>query len=235
MATSASAEQLESADTELPERQPRVEPSTLIEARAGPYYPEIDSEFEGRAAPFQKTFGSESRILVGFEYDRDVLASAFGTAALGVGFGYTRFTAYSLLADGSGKRAKEESSLTLLPVSLLAVGRLGVFMNEYDVPLVPYAKAGLGGAFWWANDGEGTAEADGVIGRGSSWGPHLALGGMLLLDALDRRAAATLHTSSGIRHSYVFVEWYGSWLGTFADNQMRVGARSWAAGLAFQM
>jgi hypothetical protein len=212
-----------------------VEPSTLIEARAGPYYPEVDSEFARRSAPFRATFGRESRLLLGFEYDRDVLAGTLGTIAIGVGFGYTRFSAHSLLGDGSRRRSKEESSLTLVPVSLLAVGRLGVLMNEYEVPLVPYGKAGVGGAFWWTRDGKGTAEEHDVIGRGSSWGPQVALGGMLLLDALDRRAAAHMHTSTGIRHSYFFVEWYGSWLGMFGRNQMRVGARSWAAGLAFQI
>ena len=99
---------------------------------------------------------------------------------------------------------------------------------------MPYAKLGLGYALWWSSDGEGTAHGDdGTPGRGSSYGAQWALGGMLLLDVLDRSSAVEMDTTTGVNNSYFFLEWYRSQLGT--SDQMKVGTSTWMLGLALEI
>jgi hypothetical protein len=160
---------------------------------------------------------------------------SFGTFGPGVGFGYTKFTGEAFLEDGT--TADDETTLSILPMYLVGVLRVDVISKTTPVPLVPYAKFGLGYAMWWTSDGRGVARAgDGSRGEDTSWGGQFALGGMLLLDALDRRAAASMDAGNGVNSSYVFLEWYNSSLNGFdSGNQMQVGTSTWMTGIALEM
>jgi hypothetical protein len=118
---------------------------------------------------------------------------------------------------------------------LVGVLRVDVLMRHFGVPIVPYAKGGLGYALWWVNDGVGIARDDvsGRKGSGVSYGPQWALGGMLLLDGLDEGSAKTLDNEAGINNSYLFGEWYQSKLG--GDSRMEVGTNTWVVGFAVEM
>ncbi len=205
-----------------------------FELRFGPYRPEVDSEFGG-AKPFGDTFGNDKRYLIGLEVDWQALrVPHFGSVGPGIGWGYTRFKADALLADGSGNRSAQATTLNIMPMYLVGVVRVDVLARETFVPLVPYAKLGLGYALWWSSDGEGTAHGDdGTPGRGSSYGAQWALGGMLLLDVLDRSSAVEMDTTTGVNNSYFFLEWYRSQLGT--SDQMKVGTSTWMLGLALEI
>ena len=61
----------------------------------------------------------------------------------------------------------------------------------------------------------------------------LILGGMLLLDVLDRSSAVEMDTTTGVNNSYFFLEWYRSQLGT--SDQMKVGTSTWMLGLALEI
>lgn len=205
-----------------------------FEARFGPYYPRVDSSVPGQ--PFKDTFGDTKRYMVGVEADWQALRIPhLGTLGPGLGWGYTRATGLARLTDHPDEVSDEETSLSIMPFYLVAVLRADVFMRDFGVPLVPYAKLGLGYALWWASDGGSTSRQNGVLGRGISYGPQYALGGMFLLDFLDQQTARDADNSLGINNSYVFGEWYGSELDAFGSkSRMNVGANTWVVGLAIE-
>lgn len=209
--------------------------NAAFELRFGPYRPEVDSELGG-AKPFDDTFGGDNRYLIGIEVDWQALRIPhFGSLGPGVGWGYTKFSADALLADGSGNRSAQSTTLNIMPMYLVGVLRVDVLARETFVPLVPYAKAGFGYALWWSSDGEGTAHADdGTVGRGASYGLQWALGGMLLLDIVDRTSAVEMDVTTGVNNTYFFLEWYRSQVGANGD-QMNLGTSTWMLGLALEI
>ncbi len=207
-----------------------------FELRLGPYKPNVDKEFSG-AKPFDQTFGDDTRMLFGIEVDWQALRiPMLGTLGPGVGWGYTRFSADALLADGSGNRSAQQTTLSIMPMYLVGVLRVDVLNREVGIPLVPYGKVGLGYALWWAGDGDGGSEVGGIKGKGSSYGFHYAVGGMLSLDFIDQTSAVEMDSTVGVNNTYVFFEWYGSQLDGFGSgDQMQVGTNTWTLGLALEI
>ncbi|HET7540722.1 MAG TPA: MXAN_2562 family outer membrane beta-barrel protein [Polyangiaceae bacterium] len=206
----------------------------LFEARFGAYYSRVDASVTG--SPYKDTFGTKTRFIVGFEGDwQAIRIPHLGTLGPGLGWGYTRSSGYARLTANKDQLSGEQTSLTIMPIYLVAVLRADVLPRELGVPIVPYAKLGLGTALWWSSDGGETAYADGVKGEGISYGPQFALGGMFLLDVLDRQTARDADMSLGINHSYVFAEWYVSELDAFGSNKyLNAGTNTWVVGLAFE-
>jgi hypothetical protein len=204
-----------------------------IEARFGRYIPQVDKTVPG--SPFKDAFGSSSRYMFGLEADWQVLRLPhLGTLGPGLGWGYTRATGKARIT-ASGLPSAEQTALSVMPFYLVAVLRADVFSRELGIPIVPYAKLGLGYALWWASDGGTVSRENGVLGKGISYGPQYALGGMFLLDFLDEQTARDADNSLGINNSYIFVEWFDSELDAFGSkNRMNVGANTWALGLAIE-
>ena len=205
-----------------------------LEARFGPYYPQVDKSVTG--SPFRDTFGTKKRYMFGLEADWQALRIPhLGTLGPGLGWGYTRATGKSKLTEQPSVVSDEDTALSVMPFYLVAVLRADVFMKEFGVPLVPYAKLGLGYALWWASDGGTTSSQNGVAGKGISYGPQYALGGMFLMDVLDQQTARDADNSLGINNSYFFAEWYGSELDAFGSkSRLNVGANTWVLGLAIE-
>ena len=206
----------------------------LVEARFGPYTPRVDHGLSG--TPFKDTFGTTKRYMFGLEADWQVVRIPhLGTLGPGLGWGYTRATGFARLTAQPGTLSGEQTALSVMPFYLVGVLRADVLMRDFGVPLVPYAKLGLGYALWWASDGGTTSRQNGVLGKGISYGPQYALGGMFLLDVLDQQTARDADNSLGINNSYFFAEWYGSELDAFGSkNRMNVGANTWVLGLAVE-
>ena len=203
-----------------------------FELRFGRYVPNIDDEFNG-PTPYETTFGNKDRYTFGLEVDWQALRIPYvGTLGPGFGVGYTHMSAPAFVT-GTGARAGENTGLMIIPMYVLGVLRADVIAKQTPVPLVPYAKLGLGSAIWRITNGGGTARADNLAGSGISWGPQFALGGMLLLDFFDTNSAKDLDNEVGINNSYFFMEWSVSKLG--AGNQLEVGTNTWALGLAFEI
>jgi hypothetical protein len=77
---------------------------------------------------------------------------------------------------------------------------------------------------------------DNTLGRGTSYGIHMALGVMFSLSWLDQRASSSLDESTGLRSIYIFGEWMNADLdGLGGKPQMHVGTSTWVLGLAAQM
>lgn len=204
-----------------------------VELRFGRYVPNIDKSVPG--APYQDVFGSSNRYIFGLEGDWQLIRFPhLGTLGPGLGWGYTRATGKALIT-ATGEPSAEDTALSVMPFYLVGVLRADVFARELNVPIVPYAKLGIGYALWWASDGGVTSREDGVLGRGISYGPQYAIGAMFLLDELDQQTARDADNSLGINHSYIFGELYNSNLSGFGSNsRLDVGTNSWVLGLALE-
>src|SRR5262249_38110783 len=162
-----------------------------LELRFGPYHPSVDDEFPG-TRPYATAFGADNKPLyVGIEFDWQLLRiPKLGTLGPGFGWGYTHSSAAATRVS-DGQPSPETTTLTIMPMYAVGVLRVDVFARELGIPIVPYAKAGLGYGLWWSGNDVQT------LGKGHSWGTEFALGGMLLLDSLDEHAAVELDNEWG--------------------------------------
>lgn len=206
-----------------------------LEARFGPYNPRVDASVPN-GTPYKDSFGDSTRYLLGLEADWQILRIPhLGTLGPGLGWGYTRSSGFARLTADLNQASDERTTLTVMPMYLVGVLRADVLAREFGIPVVPYAKLGMGYALWWASDGGETANAGNVKGKGISYGPQYALGGMLLLDFLDAQTARDADNSLGINNSYVFGEWYVSELDAFGSTKrLNVGTNTWVIGLAIE-
>jgi len=220
-------------DRKVPESPQNV----AFEFRIGRYVPNVDSEFDVQPGPYEYMFGNDSRYSFGVEVDYQALRIPYiGTLGPGFGVAYTKSNAMAFETDsGNTKRSAEKTSLAIFPMYAVAVHRADYIARETPIPIVPYFKLGLGFAFWTISVGDRTAEVAGEKGKGLSYGPQFALGGMFLLDAIDRSAANELDGNTGVNNSYFFAEWYVSQLDGFGGDHMNVGANTWVLGLAMEM
>lgn len=206
-----------------------------LELRFGPYSPRID---DGTLSPvYEDFFGDGTRYFFGVEIDWQAWRAPYiGTLGVGVGWAYTSMSAPNRISGEEGPPSgpiAQESTLNIMPMYAVGVLRVDVLAREVGIPLVPYGKLGFGYALWWVNDGVSTASTDeGIVGRDTSSGTHMALGGMFLLDVLDPGAARAMDSETGINNSYLFFEWSSS---NFDGPQMNVGSSNWVTGLAIEM
>lgn len=232
-----------------------------FELRIGPYYPQVDSEFGG-ASPYQTVFkdnpnkaenaaksgsGTETgtQIYFGAEFDYLPFRIPYvGVIGPGVGWGFVSASALTLIKTGeqAGQVSGETTTLTIMPMYLVAVLRVDELMRRTSVPFVPYAKFGLGVAPWKVSGAAGvvtyvdSTTNQQVRASDTTFGLHLALGGMLSLNFLDPKSAAQLDESTGVNHVYIYGEWMDSMLnGLGSRPQMHVGASTFVGGIAFDM
>jgi hypothetical protein len=209
-----------------------------IELRFGLYRPDIDSEFKGAMNPHQDFFGSKRRLMFQMEGDYQFF-NRFGTAAVSLSAGYFRETARSFVENSADptERSGDTTALTLYPLTAGLVYRFDVPVRRLNIPLVPYAKAGLTYTIWSISNGNGdvATTATGGRGRGGTPGWYGGVGLSFLLNFLDPTAARTFDSDSGVNRTYLFFELVhmdGSGLGR--KNVLHVGDDTWFAGLMFE-
>lgn len=230
-----------------------------LEVRGGPWYPNVDAEFGGRASPFADMFGASDRALLSLEIDWQALRINYlGSIGIGVGAGYTAAGGVAPItqtpmpadpAEWNRPNGGQETALAVIPMYAVGVLRLDVIARRTVVPLVPYVKFGLAYDYWWITNGDVLARRSVGLSPGANindpdieagatggtLGTHLALGMMLRLDFLEPRAARAWDLQMGVNHSYLFFEYVrhdASGIGS--RPQLRLDYESWATGLAFE-
>lgn len=237
--------------------------SFAAELRFGPYWPQVDNEFDSAPGPYEKVFDNDPQFYFGLEADWLPLRIPYvGAIGPGIGWGFTSASGRSLATDDApveepveGEDApeiEEDATLTIMPMHVSVVARFDELMLRTGIPIVPYAKFGLGFATWSASNPTGASivgpgctasdaekssderEAKGcVIGSDTTWGFHMALGGAISLNWIEPRSANNLYESVGIGHLYIFGEWMNAMLnGIGSRQQMRVGSSTFVTGLA---
>ena len=184
------------------------------------------------------------RALVGLEFDWQAIRIPWvGTLGPGIAASYTEMTDKSFTLAGT--RSAEDTNLDIYPMYLVAVLRADVFWTQYHVPLVPFAKAGIGAAYWQISNPGGTSTStttnasgttdNSIKGRGLTWGTQWAAGLAVALDSIDTGASRNLDNSVGINNTYIYGEYYLSALtGLGQQHPLLVGTSTWCAGLAFE-
>jgi hypothetical protein len=227
-----------------------------FEFKIGPYLPGIDGEFGGRATPYKDVFGyngankalgSGTGLLFSWELEYEIFRR-FGTLAVGGALSYfsksapaIKDTGSSATNDPTAERSGSTSTLTLLPMALLAVYRFDWLADRYRIPLVPYAKFGVNYTFWWMLlDGDtrkyvDTTTGKTLNGKGGTFGWQLNLGLAFRLDIIDQSAARMLDNEIGINHTYLFFEFCHNAANGFGSaHALGLGDSTWNAGLAFE-
>ena len=212
-----------------------------LEFRGGPYRPNIDSEAGLKGGPYESNYEKRKPWLLAVELDWQALRRPFvGTLGPGVGAGYWTISGRARFTQPhpGDPISAEESSLDIYPFYGVAVLRVDVLAREAHIPIVPYAKAGIGVALWRAYNTGGTSDQPDYspsTGKGHTFGTHLAAGVALHLDFLDPGAAASLDNSLGINNTYLFIEYMQSSLtGISQKHPLYVGSDTWSTGLAFE-
>jgi hypothetical protein len=224
-----------------PKRPNETPQNFAFEARFAAFSPEVDNDPSlGGNTPFGSSFGTSPKLLGGAEFDWEVLRiPGLGTLGPGAGASYMKAStkaAYAMKQPDGSTISGEDTSLEIIPIYAVAVLRVDVFWRSFGVPLVPWAKLGLGCALWRASNTLGTSTFQGVSGTGHTLGTHVALGIGLNLNVFDAYAAKNFDTSVGVNNTYLFAEWTRedlSGLGTQSD-PMRVGGTAWTFGLALE-
>jgi hypothetical protein len=206
-----------------------------FELRFSPYRPAVDSAPGLTGAPFSRTFGDNPRLMVSAEFDWQALRIRhFGSLGPGLTAGYTSF-ARPAYFTGSNTTSAQKTNFEVAPFLLQAVLRVDVLATDLGIPIVPYAKAGIGAGYWRAYGADGTTTVNNKSAKGVSFGPSYAVGAAFLLDFLDRTTAASADEASGINNTYLFGEFWGAELSNFGSTKaMHVGDRTFALGLAFE-
>ena len=208
-----------------------------LEFRFAPYRPRIDEAPEIKGTPYKDTFGTLQRLEIAIEIDWQALRIPHvGTLGPGLSAGYTSMGDKAKLKSDPTKSSAEDTTLEIYPLYGVVVFRADAVMRELHLPLVPYAKMGLGMAFWRASNSLGTSSADNVSGKGHTVGAQFAVGISLHLNEFDNAASRNLDNSVGINHTYAFFELMSAQLtGLGQTHALFVGANTWVTGLAFEM
>lgn len=227
-----------------------------VELRFGPYLPGVDSAFSATGpTPYADHFGNAfdpkrgngTQLLAGLEVDWQILRIPhLGTIGPGLGVSYTQANGISFETANPGVQAGT-STLQIIPMYGVAVLRADVFMREAHIPLVPYAKAGIGVAYWRSSNDSGTSSvpvntgtagttgAPLRSGEGATWGTQFGLGVALQLNIFDQQAAKNFDTNYGVNNSYAYVELVRIGLDGFGNGTSMILANTtFCAGLAVE-
>ncbi len=221
--------------------------------RLGPYVPAIDDQVNdpsaGTAGPYEPMFGGYA-ILPVLDVERFFLYQ-YGQLGAGVSIGYMGKKAHpwqagSDPADPKRPRSSgDENTFRLFPLSLNATYRFTMLDDEFGIPFVPYARAGLAYYVWWIKAPSGDFAKACVGGgtdsmcpttsaRGATFGIVGAIGLALRAERVDAAAARSMR-ESGIEHAGVYAEWnVGKVDGFGSDKKLAVGDSTWFAGVDFE-
>ena len=235
---SAPAARAAESDTARVEELSGVPPRFQFELRFGFYRPRVDSEAGLNGQPFKEIFGGDSELLFELGLDYQVWRG-FGVVYAGASLGFVQYLGKALTS--TGEKTADTTVFNLLPLRLGAGYAFDKFWDWWGVPLLPYVEGGLDYYIWWVLDGVGDVaswddgQGNSRSARGGIFGGHLSVGMKLLLDALDREAAGNLEAQTGVKNSFLFVEYSWSWIDGFGSgDHMNLGDDTIMFGLAME-
>lgn len=202
------------------------------------YRPDIDSEFNGTAAPYAAIFGTSRPLMFQLLFDRSLWMTEVGTLDIGFGAGYWQVWGLGIAPNGA---RGDSTTLMVIPLTLAVGYRVDVFYDKWHVPFEPYARLALVDYLWWASTAgqvstapNGSGQA--VRGQGGTFGWSATLGIALVLDFFDPTLARQMDQDTGINRTLLFFEVSTSSVDDFGSKkswQLGPGYYMWGAGLQF--
>lgn len=220
--------------------------------RVGPYVPQIDAQLGMSSnGPYGQMFGGYS-LLPMLDVDR-ILWRGFGQLGIGVSAGFLSKTAHAWVigcatcTPGNPDRPRspgDKNSFRMIPLQVTAVYRLTTLDDDYGVPIVPYARGGLGYYAWWSTGPNGSfaSSCTGPTMPGcattKAFGASLGLVGSIGLairaERIDSAAARSMR-ESGIEHAGFYAEYSLAKVDGFgSSSKLAVGDNTWFAGVDFE-
>jgi hypothetical protein len=213
-ASSASAQMDE--DLIPPEYSFECPEGFALEARVGPYHPDLGDSFDSFFSGDDGPLLAMELDVIGYRLD-DVLYVGGGG-----GIGWMNFTGKT--RDMAGAQTSEDTSFEVVPLNLVAVLRVDVLARQLGIPFLFAGKLGYQWAHWSAESG-GQDDASGWS-LGLVYGAQIALD----LDTFEPSAARRMDEEWGINHSFLFLELFGFEPG---GDSLDIGDLTWTAGLGF--
>ncbi len=167
-----------------------------LELGAGPYRPNIDSEFDGKT-PFRDIFTGAPGPMYRVHLAKAVFDGA-GTVEVGLRTGFFRKTGHALADDGT--RTSDKTTFNIIPTSLTLTYRADQIYEYARIPLVPYARVAFERYNWWVT------KEDKWKKRGATNGWSGTLGLALMIDFLDPDAARDLGNEVGVAHTALYFD-----------------------------
>ena len=220
-----------------------------VSVAVGPYTPQIDKQLGLTPGPYKAMFGGYA-IMPQITLDR-VLLRKYGQFGIGASIGYMSKSAhpYEDMTDPSDpnrpRSSGDTNSFTLIPTALTAFYRFTMLDDDYGIPIVPYARAGLDYYIWWVKApnggfakvcGDGGMEPDCSQNKalGASLGFQGTIGIAIRAERIDKAAAQSMH-DGGIEHAGFFGEVELADVNGFGESgKLSVGDTTWFAGVEFE-
>ena len=182
--------------------------SGAVRLKLGSYNPQssIDGEPNLIGDPYLETFGRRGMLLFELAYEHYLLQS-IGALGLGLSAGYAEKYGPAIVVDNPTQSTLERTALQVFPLRLQAVYNFDYTALHWNVPLVPYVRAGVAYVPWRITKGGAIEKLGDARGAGGKWGVSGEAGLAFLLDVLEPRFAADFDTDVGVNHSYLFAEY----------------------------
>ncbi|AKU91355.1 hypothetical protein AKJ08_1742 [Vulgatibacter incomptus] len=202
----------------------------IVDLQFGGYSPRVDRELAG-ATPFKDTFGNKNRVLSQLGLQRLVFKD-FGTLGIGANVGYSEFFGHGFIS-GTDVQSADTTHLQIVPITGFVSYRLDYPAVEWNIPFVPYGRAGIGAWIFWVSNGGGETSDDGKA-KGVRWGWTASAGLQFMLDFFDPRLSAEFYREWGVAHTYVYVDWTHSKVTSFGRRGLDLSDDMWSGGIAFE-
>jgi hypothetical protein len=197
-----------------------------FEFSVGGWRPKIDDEFGGLAFPYRDSFGTGKALFFRADAAYSVYVG-YGSVDVGGGLGYMEKYGKGFNLDGS--RSSDTTAFQLVPVRAHVTYRFDWLADRYHIPLAPYARLSIDRYHWRVNNGSGQvaktqptpANPTILSGNGATMGWSLSGGVALQLDFFDAQLSKDMDNSTGINHTYLFVDFTKSKINDFGS------AKSW--------
>jgi hypothetical protein len=204
-----------------------------LEFNGGRFRPRIDEEPGLTGSPYNDIFGKKSMWLFEGELDYK-LFDLLGPFSLGLAGGYGVVWGRGI-ASSDGQPAPDTTTLSTVPLRLLAVYRFQWFNEAFGIPLVPFVKAGLAHTIWWITNGTGGVAGFGEgKALGGKWGYQLSGGLAFELNILDREAARDFDQQWGVNSVLLQVQYARLTADNFGGAGIDLSDDAWLFGLAFE-
>ena len=180
------------------------------------YRPNIDKELPS-TRPFETAFGTRHNMM--FRVDAAyTIFSQWGSLDVGLGAGYWQKGGKGRLPDGTV--SSDSTYMRIVPTRIHLTYRFDMLANRYRwMPLVPFARFSLERYNWWVSNGAGhVANFNGRGASGATNGYSFSGGLALDLGAIDPTLARDMDRSTGINHTYIFVEFTKSYIKDFGSS-----------------